>query len=111
MMKRMIVATALAALLSPLTLSAGETYVMRVDGVACPYCAYGIEKILERRDEVESDSVDVQLEEGLVTLQLKDGMQIDDATLAGLLDDAGFTLRSVERQADTTDAADGDGAD
>ena len=104
-MKRLMIAATMAALLSPLFMSAGETYVMRVDGIACPYCAYGIEKILERRDEVEPDSVDVRLEEGLVILRMKDGMHLDDTTLAELLDDAGFTLRSVERQADGDDGA------
>ncbi len=97
-MRLLSIVFSLALLVLLPTVTAGDLYVMRVDGLACPYCAYGIEKLLERRDEVEPGSIDIRLEEGLVIVRLLDGRHIDDATLEQLLADAGFTLRSVERR-------------
>lgn len=42
-MKRYLVVL-LLLLWSLAALAAGTQYAMRVDGLACPYCAYGIEK-------------------------------------------------------------------
>ena len=50
---------------------AGETlYEIRVDGLACPYCAYGIEKKLDQIDGVKF--LDLDLEKGIVELPLAD---------------------------------------
>ena len=55
--------------------ASGIEYRMRVDGLACPYCAYGIEKKLKAIDGVQK--IDVNLDDGLVIV------------------DAGFTFRSM----------------
>jgi copper chaperone len=102
-MERMMVALAMATVLVMPSVYADETYVMRVDGLVCPYCAYGVEKLLKARDEVDPESIDVRLEDGLVTVNLRQGRHLDDATLAELMSDAGFTLRSVERSDDQAD--------
>ena len=47
-------------------------YEMRVDGLACPYCAYGIEKKLAAIDGVHN--LDVDLENGLVSVDVNDGV-------------------------------------
>jgi mercuric ion binding protein len=68
-------------------------YEMRVDGLACPYCAYGIEKKLAAIDGVQN--LDIDLENGLVSVDVSDGVVLTEADLKQLFDDAGFTFRSM----------------
>lgn len=42
-----------------------------VDGMACPFCAYGIEKKLKNLGSIQK--MEVQLEEGRVLLAFKEG--------------------------------------
>ena len=74
-------------------LAEGTQYRMRVDGLACPYCAYGIEKNLKKIDGVEN--IDVDLNNGLVTVNVSVGVTLTDAQMAKLFTDAGFTFRSM----------------
>jgi copper chaperone len=78
-------------------LAAGIRYVMRIDGLACPYCAYGIEKKLKAVDGVEK--IDVDLNKGLVTVNVADGVELSDEQMTRLINDAGFTFRSMTKQA------------
>jgi len=88
-------ATLLAALLAlPLAAqAAGLRYVMRVDGLACPYCAYGVEKKLKAIEGVER--VDVDLDKGLVVVDAREGVVLTDEQMRKLMKDAGFTFRSM----------------
>lgn len=86
-------------LLSALALpawSADREYQLRVDGLACPYCAYGIEKKIRALDGVDKDSVAILINEGLVTFQADTDTAIAEAEIRQLIDDAGFTLRGLE---------------
>lgn len=86
-------------LLSALALpawSADREYQLRVDGLACPYCAYGIEKKIRALDCVDKDSVAILINEGLVTFQADTDTAIAEAEIRQLIDDAGFTLRGLE---------------
>jgi len=74
-------------------LADGGQYQIRVDGMACPYCAYGIEKNLKKIDGVEEIVVD--LNKGLVTVNVTDGTTFSDSQLTKLFSDAGFTFRSM----------------
>lgn len=74
-------------------LAAGTQYVMRVDGLACPYCAYGIEKKLKQIDGVEK--IDVDLEKGLVTVNVREETELTEPQMQQLFKDAGFTFRSM----------------
>ncbi len=69
-------------------------YRMRVDGLACPYCAYGIEKKLKAIEGVET--VDVDLERGLVVVKTREDLELSDTRLETLFRDAGFTYRGKE---------------
>ena len=92
-MKKIFLLTAIGLLLST-TLAAAETqYNLRVDGLACPFCAYGVEKKLIRTDGVTSVAFD--FEKGLVLVKVKAGVTLTEAQLKSLIDDAGFTLRSM----------------
>ena len=74
---------------------ADTQYALRVDGLACPYCAYGIEKMLKALDGVVGDSVQIKLNEGIVRFTAKDQTKFTEPELGKLINDAGFTLRSV----------------
>ena len=80
-----------------LMLAAGNvtaaTYVLRVDGLACPYCAYGVEKKLTQLPGVEGVSFD--LEKGEVRVKVAEDVTLSDTELSRLVSDAGFTLRGV----------------
>ena len=74
------------------------SYQLRVDGLACPYCAYGIEKKIKALQGVANESVEIRLNEGIVLFEADTETAIDEATLRQLVTDAGFTLRGVKTQ-------------
>ncbi|MFK5998543.1 MAG: heavy-metal-associated domain-containing protein [Rhodobacterales bacterium] len=74
---------------------AGQTYSLQVDGLACPFCAYGIEKQLTSVDYVQDVVVD--LNAGAVRVTMQDGSNLDEATAKQAVKDAGFTLKGFKR--------------
>lgn len=69
-------------------------YELKVDGLACPYCAYGIEKTFEQTNKVQN--VDVRIAQGNVVLRMKPGQTFTRKELAQQVSDAGFTLHGVK---------------
>ncbi len=67
-------------------------YVLSVDGLACPFCAYGIEKRLRTLEGVETIQVDI--EQGKVTVVTRDPIELTEDQLRDKVKEAGFTLRS-----------------
>jgi copper chaperone CopZ len=89
----------LICLLGGISLSAWaeeRRYNLRVDGVACPYCAYGVEKKIKALDGVNKESVEIKINEGLVLFEADTDVPIGEDTLKELINDAGFTLRNLE---------------
>lgn len=74
--------------------------VMRVDGLACPFCAHGLEKKLDALDA--TDRVVVKLNDGEVFLFLKPGGTVNDDILTGAVRDAGFVVREIRRRTDAS---------
>ncbi len=73
--------------------------VLRVDGLACPFCAHGLKRKLEALNA--TDRVEVKLNEGEVYLFLKAGQTVEDEALTKAVTHAGFVVRSIRRsQAD-----------
>lgn len=70
-------------------------YKLYVDGLACPFCAYGVEKQVGGLDNVKS--VDVLIDEGIVSVTMDSGKTLDKAAAKRAVSDAGFTLRKFER--------------
>ena len=70
--------------------------ILRVDGLACPFCAYGLEKKLKELGAM--DRVEVKLNEGEVLLFLKSDEDVEDETLTATVKDAGFVVRRIERR-------------
>jgi len=81
---------------SGLTLAAGTQYDLRVDGLSCPFCAYGIEKKLMQTEGVES--VDIDLERGVVIVKTREGVKLTEPQMKRLVKEAGFTLRSLAEE-------------
>ncbi len=82
----------LTVLALPVTaFAASNVYQLKVDGLACPFCAYGIEKKLSTLSGVKS--VDVELKKGLVTVTMTEGVALTEALTRDAVKDAGFTLR------------------
>lgn len=71
------------------------TIEMNVNGLVCAFCAQGIEKTLKAMPATEG--VFVSLERRLVAVKLKDGADIDDATLRTALKDSGYTVVDIHR--------------
>lgn len=70
-------------------------YQLRVDGLACAYCAYGIEKAFMNTEGVEN--IDIDFEHGLVRVTTAPSTRFTGDQLETITDDAGFTLRSWKR--------------
>ena len=97
MMKAIGIALLLLILLSP-PAWAGQgagVYELGVDGLGCPFCAYGIEKQLTRIRGVES--LDIDIREGVVIVGMAKGATLDEAAAKKAVTDAGFSLRSFGR--------------
>lgn len=75
----------------------GELVVVKVNGMVCDFCARAVNKVFERRPEVAKVSVD--LDSQTLSVTLKAGASMPDATLTGLIKDAGYALVSIERHA------------
>lgn len=66
---------------------------LRVDGMTCPFCAFGIEKKLLDVDGVTS--VEVLLDEGRLELRLAPGNWATTAALGAAVEKAGFELAGL----------------
>jgi len=69
---------------------------IQVDGLSCPFCAYGLEKHLKKVAGVEG--VDINMKDGQAVVRLKPDVQVDDAALRAAVKKAGFTARGITRQ-------------
>jgi len=92
-MRSLIAVLALA--LSTSAVAANLTYRLRVDGLACAYCAYRIEKAFMTTRGVEQ--VDIDFEQGNVLVDAARDVTFSEAELRRIVNDSGFTLRGVER--------------
>ena len=92
-MKRLMLAMVLSLGWSAAAFADGTRYELRVDGLVCPFCAYGIEKKLNAIDGV--DEVVIDLTSGLVTVDVTEGAVLNDSQMTELFNDAGFTYRSM----------------
>ncbi len=84
----------LVLLMSAGAWAAPKTYKLSVDGLACPFCAYGIEKKLNATTGVQGVGVDIA--SGTVSVTMAEGASLDEATARQAVKDAGFTLRGFE---------------
>ncbi len=67
---------------------------IEVFGLACPYCAYGMEQDLLKVAGV--DKVDIQLKEGLALLSTPKDQKPSKKELAQVIENGGFTVGKIE---------------
>ena len=91
-MKQMILALLMAW--SVMAFAESMQYTMRVDGLVCPFCAYGIEKKLKAIDGVQN--IDIDLDKGLIVVIGNGNINLTDEQMTILFQDAGFTFRSMK---------------
>lgn len=82
-------------LLGASALASAKTIEMDVNGLVCAFCAQGIEKTLKGFPATQA--VFVSLEHRIVAVELKDGSDIDDATLRKAITDSGYKLVAIRR--------------
>lgn len=76
-------------------------YRVGVDGLACPFCAYGIEKRLSSIDGVKDVKVDIKKGEVIVTMA--EGADLTEQLAREKVKEAGFTLRSFSQHGEGQD--------
>ena len=91
---RTILVLLLAIWVGTAALAATQSYRLKVDGLACPFCAYGIEKKLSALNGVER--LETNINDGTVIVVMKDGAKLDEAAVKQAVKDAGFTLKKFE---------------
>lgn len=69
-----------------------KTYHVHVNGLACPFCVYGLERSLDKVDGVEM--VAVSLKTGLIRITMQEGVTLDETETRETIKDAGFTVES-----------------
>ncbi len=65
-----------------------EKVVIIINGMACPVCAYGVEKKLKSVKGVKDIEIDIQ--NGLATLTAKEGQSIEISQVPQAIEDSGF---------------------
>ena len=71
----------------------GTVYTIRVDGMACSYCAYGVEKSFKQIKGVKEITID--LDNGLVIVSVEDRIELTRKQMELLFKNAGFTFRRM----------------
>jgi len=96
---RLLLITGLLFMAPVMSLSAqesgSETATIAVDGLSCPFCAYGLEKNLKQVKGIESVNIDMKT--GKATVVLKPDAHVGDAALKEAVKKAGFTAREITR--------------
>ena len=72
--------------------AAGDIYKIGVDGLACPFCVYGVEKQLNKIEGIENMEADIH--DGKIVLLMREGSSLSEESVREAVTRAGFTLRS-----------------
>lgn len=87
------------AVLMLVSAAAGEinSVTVTVDGLACPFCAYGFEKKLKKVEGV--GFLDIKMTTGTVTISAEKGRSIDLGEVPRATKESGFSLREIRVEA------------
>ncbi len=77
-----------------------------VEGLACPFCAYGIEKKLKRVEGVRS--IDIGMNRGVVILTAEKGRSVDIGQIPRAVKDAGFSFSQMKARVTGTARREGE---
>jgi len=70
-----------------------DNVLVHIEGLACPFCAFGIEKHLKKVDGVKK--VQVNLGEGTAHLTLKPGAEVTEEQVRQAVKKAGFKASEI----------------
>tara|TARA_B100001093_G_C26426817_1_gene842265 strand:- start:203 stop:511 length:309 start_codon:yes stop_codon:yes gene_type:complete len=66
-----------------------------VNGLVCDFCARSIEKLFVKKESV--DSINVNLEKMLITINLKKGKKLNNETIRQVIKDSGYDVTEINR--------------
>ena len=72
----------------------GEIHVS-VNGLVYDFCAQSIQKLFNKEESVEA--VDINMDEGMIKIDLKDGYNMDDNLITKLITDSGYNVERIYR--------------
>ena len=81
--------------LAPSEVLTGATVRLKVNGMVCPFCAYGLEKRLQEIARI--DAVLIRISDVLVQIRTKEDQELTDEVLADVVKKSGFSLIEIER--------------
>jgi len=93
--RRMAIALGLGLVATGVS-AAPPTYQLQVDGLSCPFCAYGLEKKLGAVPGVQG--LETHIKNGTVIVIMRDGVTFDEAAARKAVKEAGFSLRKFEQR-------------
>ncbi len=76
------------------SMAAENNYQLQVNGLACPFCEYNIQKKLSKIEGVSD--VTVNLKKGLVNVKMLEGQKLPETQVRQEITDAGFTLKGIK---------------
>jgi mercuric ion binding protein len=91
-MKKRIYIVAFLLICNTSVIAAEAVYKIGVDGLACPFCVYGIEKQLDKLEGIERMETDLQ--DGKIILEMGEDATLNEESVRAAVTRAGFTLRS-----------------
>ena len=74
-----------------------------VKGMVCSFCVQGVEKQFKKQVSIEK--VEVDLEDSLVSIWLKEGQKISDEKIDSLIKDSGYNVESIERLSEPVESS------
>lgn len=96
MLRKYLIAFVALAMTATPAFAKDVQYVLRIDGITCPFCVATSEKALEKIDGVKA--VSSSLKDGTITLCADDSkVNFTDAQLTDLFKSKGFTYRGMEK--------------
>jgi copper ion binding protein len=106
MLKLRIPITFILFLLVPGISTAAEQtqkVTVQVDGLACPFCAYGLEKKLKKIEGVER--LEIKMNDGEVILFFKQTARIDKKSIVKKIKETGFSPGEIQVEAQSLQEA------
>lgn len=98
-MKALIITLAIIGTLTTTPVQAAETCEdkinVTVNGLVCDFCARALEKVFDERDNVKG--IEVDMDSGLVTVDMQPDKTLDNETLTQLIIDAGYNVREIHK--------------
>jgi len=71
--------------------------IVKVNGMVCDFCAQSIKKVFSKNDAVKGVFVD--LDNGEIIVDYKDGQTLTDEELTDLITDSGYTVTEIITEA------------